>query len=181
MVITSSWTTVTSWNSLAMNCHSHRTWNSARLVTTWCCSACQWAGEWYSLNMRTRSEKFLKLLSGSCQNFRRNVWILSIYFQWTYSILISTSTVGSRDSATGWTTEGSEFESRYGHESSLPYRVQTGSWAHSASYPMGTGRSFSGGKAAGAWSWTTHLKLVTRSRKCGSIHPLPPTPSWRSA
>jgi hypothetical protein len=25
---------------------------------------------------------------------------------------------------------------------------------------------------------TTHLQLVPRSRKCGSIHPLPHTPSW---
>jgi hypothetical protein len=28
---------------------------------------------------------------------------------------------------------------------------------------------------------TTHLQLVPRSRKCGSIRPLPHTPSWRSA
>jgi hypothetical protein len=28
---------------------------------------------------------------------------------------------------------------------------------------------------------TTHLQLVPRSRKCGSIHPLPHTPSWRNA
>jgi hypothetical protein len=28
---------------------------------------------------------------------------------------------------------------------------------------------------------TTHLQPVPRSRKCGSIHPLPHTPSWRSA
>jgi hypothetical protein len=27
----------------------------------------------------------------------------------------------------------------------------------------------------------THLQLLPRSRKCGSIHPLPHTPSWRSA
>jgi hypothetical protein len=27
---------------------------------------------------------------------------------------------------------------------------------------------------------TTHLQLVPRSRKCGSIYPLPHTPSWRS-
>jgi hypothetical protein len=27
---------------------------------------------------------------------------------------------------------------------------------------------------------TTHLQLVPRSRECGSIHPLPRTPSWRS-
>jgi hypothetical protein len=40
---------------------------------------------------------------------------------------------------------------------------------------------FPGGKAAGAWSWPLTLQLVPRSRKCGSIHPLPHTPSWRSA
>jgi hypothetical protein len=28
---------------------------------------------------------------------------------------------------------------------------------------------------------TTYLQLVPRSRKCGSTHPLPHTPSWRSA
>jgi hypothetical protein len=33
---------------------------------------------------------------------------------------------------------------------SLHYRVQNGSGAHPASYPMGTKDSFSGGKAAGA-------------------------------
>jgi hypothetical protein len=38
-----------------------------------------------------------------------------------------------------------------------------------------------GGKAAGAWSGrgvklTTHFQLVPRSRKCGSIHPLPIRP-----
>jgi hypothetical protein len=27
---------------------------------------------------------------------------------------------------------------------------------------------------------TTHLQLVPRSRKCGSIHPLPYTSSWRN-
>jgi len=31
--------------------------------------------------------------------------------------------------------------------------VQTGSGAHPASYPVGTGCFFPGGKAAGAWSW----------------------------
>jgi hypothetical protein len=29
--------------------------------------------------------------------------------------------------------------------------------------------------------YDTHLQLVPRSRKCGSIHSLPHTPSWRSA
>jgi hypothetical protein len=32
--------------------------------------------------------------------------------------------------------------------------VHTGSGAHPASYPMGTGGSFLSGKAAGAWGWS---------------------------
>jgi hypothetical protein len=52
--------------------------------------------------------------------------------------------------ATGWTTEGSEFESRKGQEFCLLYVVQTGSGVHRTSYPMGTGGSFPGSKAAGA-------------------------------
>jgi hypothetical protein len=35
---------------------------------------------------------------------------------------------------------------------SLRHHVHTGSGTHPASYPMGTGVSFPGGKAAGAWS-----------------------------
>jgi hypothetical protein len=35
----------------------------------------------------------------------------------------------------------------------LHHCIQTGSGAHPASYPMGTGGSFPGGKAAGAWGW----------------------------
>jgi hypothetical protein len=41
--------------------------------------------------------------------------------------------------ATGWTTEGSELESRWGQEFSLLYVVQTGSGVHPTSYQMGTG------------------------------------------
>jgi hypothetical protein len=52
--------------------------------------------------------------------------------------------------ATSWTTEASEFESRYGQEFSLLHVVQTGSGVHPTSYPMGTGGSSPGGKAAGA-------------------------------
>jgi hypothetical protein len=50
----------------------------------------------------------------------------------------------------GWTTEGSEFESRKGQEFSLLQIVQIGSEVHPTSYPMGTGGSLLGGKAAGA-------------------------------
>jgi hypothetical protein len=65
----------------------------------------------------------------------------------------------SRDSAvgiatgSGWTTEGSELETRQGQEFSLLYVVQTGSGVHPTSYPIVTGGSFPRGKAAGAWSW----------------------------
>jgi hypothetical protein len=37
---------------------------------------------------------------------------------------------------------------------SLNHRVQNGSGAHPASYPMGTGDSFPGDKAAGTWNWS---------------------------
>jgi hypothetical protein len=40
--------------------------------------------------------------------------------------------------ATGWATEGSEFETRYGQEFSLLHVVQTGSGVHPTSYRMGT-------------------------------------------
>jgi hypothetical protein len=65
----------------------------------------------------------------------------------------------SRDSAVGIATsywldeQKSEFESRWGQEFSLLHVVQTGFGVHLTSYPMGTGGSFLGGKAAGAWSW----------------------------
>jgi hypothetical protein len=52
--------------------------------------------------------------------------------------------------ATGWTTEGLEFESRYDQEFSLLHVIQTGSGVHPTSYPMGSGGSFLGVKATGA-------------------------------
>jgi hypothetical protein len=45
----------------------------------------------------------------------------------------------------GWTTEGSEFESRWGQEFSLLHIVQTASGAHPASYQMGMGGLFTRG------------------------------------
>jgi hypothetical protein len=48
-----------------------------------------------------------------------------------------------------FTTEGSEFESQCGQKFSLFHVVQTGSEVHLASYPVGTGVSFPGDKAAG--------------------------------
>jgi hypothetical protein len=51
--------------------------------------------------------------------------------------------------ATGWTIEGTEFESRNGQEFSLLHVVQTSSGVRPTSYPMGAGGSSPGGKAAG--------------------------------
>jgi hypothetical protein len=49
----------------------------------------------------------------------------------------------------GWTTEGSEFESRWGQEFSLLRVVQTGSGVHPTSYPMGNGEFSPGVKRQG--------------------------------
>jgi hypothetical protein len=51
--------------------------------------------------------------------------------------------------ATGWTTEGSVLESRWGQEFSFLHVVQAGSGAHPASYPMGTGALSPGVKRSG--------------------------------
>jgi hypothetical protein len=65
----------------------------------------------------------------------------------------------SRDSSVGIAT-GYDLDDRgvgvrvpVGQEFSLPHVVQTGSRAHPASSPMGTGGSFPRGKVAGACSW----------------------------
>jgi hypothetical protein len=63
---------------------------------------------------------------------------------------------GCRDSvvgtATGYGLDDRGVGVRYGQEFSLLHVVHTGSGVHPASYSMGTGVSFSEGKAAGAWS-----------------------------
>lgn len=50
----------------------------------------------------------------------------------------------------GWTIEESEFESRCGPQCLLLHIIQTGSEAHLASYPVGTGGTLPRSKAAGA-------------------------------
>jgi hypothetical protein len=74
-------------------------------------------------------------------------------------VLDKTSGSNSRDSSVGIAVvyglddRGSRarFSAKAGNYS-LHHRVQNGSGAHPASYPMGTRGSFPGGKAAGAWS-----------------------------
>jgi hypothetical protein len=55
---------------------------------------------------------------------------------------------------------------------SLHHRVQNGSGAHPASYPMGTGGSFLGDKAAGAWSWPLTSIWCRSQWMSGAIPPL---------
>jgi hypothetical protein len=58
---------------------------------------------------------------------------------------------------------------------------QNVSVAHPASYPMGTGGYFPGGKAAGAWSWPL-TSIKCRGQECLELclHS-PNTSSWRGA
>jgi len=61
----------------------------------------------------------------------------------------------SRDSSDGIAIRLRGFRVRFPARAgnfSLHYRVQNDSGTHPASCPMGTGGSFPGGKAAGAWS-----------------------------
>jgi hypothetical protein len=59
-------------------------------------------------------------------------------------------------------------------EFSFLHIVQTGSGAKPASYIMSIGNSSTRGKSDRGVKLTTHLQIVPRPRKCGSIHPLPP-------
>jgi hypothetical protein len=82
-------------------------------------------------------------------------WCLVKYrdnFAFTFYIIIIKSRDSSVGIALGYRLDGRgsrvRFPARAGNFS-LHYRVQTGSGAHPASYPMGTRGSFPGGKAAG--------------------------------
>jgi hypothetical protein len=56
---------------------------------------------------------------------------------------------------------------------SLRHSVQNSSGAHPLSYPVGTGSSFPGGKAAGAWNWPRSSIQWGVQRMRGAIPPLP--------
>jgi hypothetical protein len=65
----------------------------------------------------------------------------------------------SRDSSVGialvygLNDRGSRVRFPAGFENFSLHRVQNGSGARPASYPVGTGGSFAGGKAAEEWNW----------------------------
>ena len=81
------------------------------------------------------------------------------YVQWRTRSQFNWQTVRlrSRDTVTtlgGRMTDESAFEPRQGQEIFPCSKMsRQGSRAHQVSYPMGIGGSFSGGKAAAAWSW----------------------------
>jgi hypothetical protein len=79
----------------------------------------------------------------------------------------------------GW-PEGSEFESRYGQESSLPYVVQIGSGIPPPPSPWVPGSLSPGVKRPGREAHHS-LPTIAEVQKSGSKHPLPYTLSRRSA
>jgi hypothetical protein len=88
--------------------------------------------------------------------------------------------VRSRDSSVGTATSyglddrkiGDRFPVGAGNFS-LRHHVQTRSGAHPASYPLGTGGSLAGGKAAGARSWPLTSTHCRAQRMRGPLPPLP--------
>jgi hypothetical protein len=74
----------------------------------------------------------------------------------TIMSIFSMSRVSSIGIATGYGLDdrgaGVRFPAGAGNFS-LHHRVQTGSGAHPAFYPMGTGGCFPRGEVAGAWNW----------------------------
>jgi hypothetical protein len=99
-------------------------------------------------------DKFLSFIIICCNVHE----VISVSLVETYFCEIITF-MRSRDSVVGIATgyglddQGVGVRVPVGQEFSILHVVQTGFGVHPTSYPMGTGGSFPGGKAAGAWSW----------------------------
>jgi hypothetical protein len=65
-------------------------------------------------------------------------------------------------------------------QSSSPGRVKNFHFSTSSRPALGSTKPPRGLSGRGV-KLTIHLELVPRTRKCGSIHPLPHTPSWHNA
>jgi hypothetical protein len=63
----------------------------------------------------------------------------------------------------------------------LPYTVQTGSGAHPAFYPMGTGGQFSQGVKQPGHEADNSSPSSAEIKNVGAIPPLPHMSSWNSA
>jgi hypothetical protein len=115
-------------------------------------------------------------------------WHMEVHI-WSFSQpqnIFTTPTYWSLDSSVG-TATGYGLEDRgvgvrvpEGSKVYLLHVVQAGSGVHPTSYPMSTW-VFRRGQSGRGVKLTTHLQLMPTSRQCGSTHPLPHTPSWRSA
>jgi hypothetical protein len=88
----------------------------------------------------------------------RGSWILlsidSVYFSCTCILIEMLRSQGSSGTIVSKIHRGSILGRGSECILHLHHRVQTGSRAHLAFYPVGIGSYFPGGKAAGAWSWT---------------------------
>jgi hypothetical protein len=81
----------------------------------------------------------------------------------------------------GLDDRGVEFRVPVGSRVFLSPRRPDQFWGSHSLLSIGWRRIFPRGQSGWGLKLTTHHQLVSRSRKCGSIHPLPNTSSWRSA
>jgi hypothetical protein len=96
---------------------------------------------WHHVRVLTMSSEPMSQLS---------IRIFTIMFLVNSSII---SEPGLRSRYSDWLRAGRPRGRNLSQEFSLFHVVHAGSGAHPDSYPMGTGGSFSRGKAARAWSW----------------------------
>jgi hypothetical protein len=102
------------------------------------------------------------------------VWDDNIFTD-TYMLLGQRGSSGSIVSDYGLDDRAIEVRSPTGADFSFSSCFQTGSEAHPASYPMGSGGPFPGGKARGRGvTLTTHPHLVPRLRMSRSYTSSPP-------
>jgi hypothetical protein len=100
--------------------------------------------------------KFLYILISQAVSLSLSLPIKPYAFRISRSAVLVKSRDSSVDTVLGYGLDyrGSRVRFSAGAGSfSLHHRVQNGSGAHPASCPRGTGSSFPGGEADGAWSW----------------------------